>query len=38
MVDPSSGSYYIEKLTDALAEAAWKQFQEIEAKGGFINA
>ncbi|PHN05031.1 methylmalonyl-CoA mutase family protein [Flavilitoribacter nigricans] len=33
--DPAAGSYYIEKLTDALAESAWKQFQEIEAAGGF---
>lgn len=35
VVDPSAGSYYIEKLTDALAESAWQQFQEIEAGGGF---
>lgn len=35
VVDPAAGSYYIEKLTDALAESAWKQFQEIEAAGGF---
>ena len=35
VVDPAAGSYYIEKLTDALAETAWKQFQEIEASGGF---
>lgn len=26
--DPAAGSYYIERLTDALAEEAWKQFQE----------
>lgn len=35
VVDPAAGSYYIEKLTDALAQSAWKQFQEIEAAGGF---
>jgi methylmalonyl-CoA mutase len=35
VVDPAAGSYYIEKLTDALAESAWKQFQQIEAEGGF---
>ena len=28
VADPSAGSYYIEKLTEQLAEAAWKQFQE----------
>jgi methylmalonyl-CoA mutase len=37
VVDPAAGSYYVEKLTDALAEAAWKQFQEIEAGGGFLT-
>lgn len=35
VIDPAEGSYYIEKLTDALANSAWKQFQEIEAAGGF---
>jgi methylmalonyl-CoA mutase len=35
VVDPAAGSYYIEKLTDALAESAWTQFQEIESGGGF---
>lgn len=28
VADPSAGSYYIEKLTEQLAEAVWKQFQE----------
>ncbi len=32
--DPASGSYYVEALTEQLAEKAWKLFQEIEAKGG----
>lgn len=27
--DPAAGSYYIEKLTDDLAEAAWEKFKEI---------
>lgn len=34
VLDPASGSYYIEALTEQLAEKAWKLFQEIEAKGG----
>lgn len=38
VVDPAAGSYYIEKLTDALSEAAWKQFQQIEAAGGFYES
>jgi methylmalonyl-CoA mutase len=34
--DMGAGSYYIEKLTDELAEKAWQQFKEIENKGGFM--
>jgi len=29
VIDPSAGSYYIEQLTDTLAEAAWKEFQKV---------
>jgi methylmalonyl-CoA mutase len=29
VIDPAAGSYYIEKLTDALAEKAWGLFQTI---------
>src|SRR5690606_19484509 len=32
--DAGAGSYYIEKLTNILAEKAWAKFQEIEAGGG----
>ncbi|MCB0546876.1 MAG: hypothetical protein KDD19_04760 [Phaeodactylibacter sp.] len=35
VIDPGAGSYYIEKLTDKLAEQAWEQFQEMEKKGEF---
>ncbi|MFK7809392.1 MAG: methylmalonyl-CoA mutase family protein [Saprospiraceae bacterium] len=28
VIDPSAGSYYIEELTNQLAESAWKQFQD----------
>ena len=38
VVDPSAGSYYIESLTSALAEAAWQLFLEVEEKGGMIEA
>lgn len=34
VLDPASGSYYVETVTEQLAEKAWKLFQEIEAKGG----
>ena len=37
VADAAGGAYYIEALTDSLAAAAWKLFQEIEAKGGFIS-
>ena len=38
IVDPSAGSYYIEHLTDALAQEAWKLFLKIEDEGGFLEA
>ena len=37
ITDPSSGSYYIETLTSALAEQAWKLFLETE-EAGFYEA
>lgn len=33
VTDPSSGSYYIENLTKAIAEQAWKLFLEVDEKG-----
>ncbi|QRM89776.1 methylmalonyl-CoA mutase [Lacinutrix sp. WUR7] len=33
----SEGSYYIESLTNQLAEKALELFKDIEAKGGFLN-
>ena len=38
VVDPGAGSYYIESMTDALIEEAWKLFLEVESRGGFIEA
>lgn len=38
VADPGGGSYYVEALTDSLAREAWKLFQEMEAKGGFLKA
>jgi methylmalonyl-CoA mutase len=36
--DPAAGSFYLEKLTDALVESAWNRFKNIEAQGGFALA
>ncbi len=38
VADPAGGSYYIETLTDSLARAAWKIFQQVEAAGGYSQA
>ncbi|MBI4647602.1 MAG: methylmalonyl-CoA mutase subunit beta [Bacteroidia bacterium] len=38
VVDPAAGAYYIECLTDSIASHSWDIFQNIEQKGGFINA
>jgi methylmalonyl-CoA mutase len=35
--NPSDGAYYIESLTQQLAEKALEVFKEIEANGGFIT-
>ena len=36
--DPAGGSYYVEVLTNKLAESAWKLFQNIEREGGFYKS
>ena len=38
VVDPLAGSYYVESLTNAIAEEAWKLIQEVEALGGMTKA
>ncbi|HMM12134.1 MAG TPA: methylmalonyl-CoA mutase [Bacteroidales bacterium] len=38
VVDPWGGSFYVEKLTQELAEKAWKHIEEIEAMGGMAKA
>ncbi|MEM6637504.1 MAG: methylmalonyl-CoA mutase [Pseudomonadota bacterium] len=38
VVDPLAGSYYVEKLTADLADAAWKLLEEIEGLGGMTRA
>lgn len=34
VADPAAGSYYIENLTNSIAENAWNLFRELEAAGG----
>ena len=38
IVDPAAGSYYIENLTNSIAQYAWEQFLAVESKGGFAKA
>lgn len=38
IADPAAGSYYIETLTDSIADQAWKLFLEVQEKGGFVVA
>ncbi len=37
-VDPWAGSYFLESLTDQLAQRAWEHIQEIEELGGMAKA
>jgi methylmalonyl-CoA mutase len=36
--DPAAGSYFVENLTEELAEKGWAFFKEIEKEGGMIAA
>ncbi|MCS7484311.1 methylmalonyl-CoA mutase subunit beta [Umezawaea endophytica] len=38
VIDPAGGSWYVERLTDDLAHAAWAWFQEVERAGGIVAA
>ncbi|MXJ79209.1 methylmalonyl-CoA mutase, partial [Escherichia coli] len=38
VLDPAAGSWFVEDLTQRLAEQAWQHFQAIEARGGFAEA
>ena len=38
VVDPAGGSWYVESITDSLADAAWSALQTIEAEGGLVAA
>ena len=38
VVDPLAGSYYVEKLTADLADAAWRLIEEVDQMGGMTKA
>jgi len=38
VVDPLAGSYYVESLTNDLAEKAWALMEEVEEMGGMTKA
>jgi methylmalonyl-CoA mutase len=38
VIDPWGGSYYVERLTHELMQAAWKLIEEIESLGGMTRA
>jgi methylmalonyl-CoA mutase len=38
VIDPLGGSYYVEKLTNNLADRAWAIIEEVEALGGMTKA
>ncbi|MDP9045919.1 MAG: methylmalonyl-CoA mutase [Pseudomonadota bacterium] len=38
VVDPWAGSYMMEKLTQEMADAAWRIIEEVDALGGMVKA
>ena len=38
VTDPGGGSWYLESLTDQVADAVWARFQEVERAGGAVRA
>ncbi|MEG1762997.1 MAG: methylmalonyl-CoA mutase family protein, partial [Bacteroidales bacterium] len=38
IADPAAGSYYIENLTESIAQYAWSNFKTIEEMNGFAKA
>jgi methylmalonyl-CoA mutase len=38
VADPAGGSWYVESLTEAIAERAWKLLQDVERQGGLGEA
>lgn len=38
IADPSGGAWFTETLAEELAQAAWAEFQQIEAEGGLVES
>lgn len=38
VVDPAGGSWFLERLTEQIADEAWGVFQEVERRGGMLHA
>ncbi|MEH7236994.1 methylmalonyl-CoA mutase family protein [Bacillus sp. JJ1562] len=38
VIDPAGGSWYVESLTNELADKAWELLNEIESQGGMLEA
>ena len=38
VMDPAGGSWFLEKLTEQIAEKAWEVFQQVERQGGMLAA
>ena len=38
VIDPAGGSWFLDQLTEQLADKAWEIFQEIERRGGMLAA
>ena len=38
LVDPAGGSWHVERLSERIAQDAWREFQSIEAAGGMLAA
>ena len=37
VADPLAGSYYVEWLTDRIEQEAWKLFNDLEQRGGYMK-
>lgn len=37
-VDPMAGSYFVERLTDELAQRVWRWLEDVDGRGGMIEA
>lgn len=38
VIDPAGGSWFLDAITDELAQESWKVFQEVERRGGMLAA